>query len=122
DAALRAAVRDKRVLQRMSAAEPFNRRHTRPTDLRERHETRVDGQAVNQHGTGAALAFATPFLRTGEVAGFAQHVEQTRHRMRAHVPALAVQREAHAAMIFSGVAGISLISTPACLMALTTAG
>src|SRR6185436_13445538 len=109
-------------LQRMIAAQSFDGRHARALDLRERHQTRVDRQAVDQHRARAALAFAAAFLGAGQVTVFAQHVEKPRHRVRADISAFAVQREAHAAMIFSGVAGISRTSMPACLMALTTAG
>ena len=81
DAALRAAVLDERALQRMTAAEPFDRRHARAGDLRDRHQARVHRHAVDQHRARAALAFAAAFFRAGQRAVLAQHVEQALHRM-----------------------------------------
>ena len=52
-----------------------------PVGLRQRHQAAVDQLAVEQHGAGAALAFAAAFLGAGEAADLAQHVEQARHRM-----------------------------------------
>ena len=97
DPALGSTVLDKRVLQRMTPTQSFDGGDASAVDLHERHEARIDGKAVNQHCARAALAFATPFLRARETAVLSQHVEQTRHRMRANVGAFTVQREAHAA-------------------------
>src|SRR6185503_6709329 len=120
--ALRAAELDKRMLQRMLAAESFDGRDAGAIDLRERHQAGVDRETVNQHRTGAALSFAAALFRSGQMAGFPEHIEKPRHRMRPHAGPFAIQREAHAAMIFSGVAGMSRTSTPAWRIALTTAG
>src|SRR5262245_57689805 len=112
----------KRRLKRMFVAEPFDGGDPSAVNLSERHETRIDGQAVDQDCARAALALTTPFFGAGEAALVPQHIEKPRHGMHAQVRALAVQRETHAAMIFSGVAGISRTSMPACRIALTTAG
>ena len=74
---------------------PFNRRHAGAGHLRDGDQAGIDRRAVDQHGAGAALAFSAAFLRPGERAVFAQHVEQTLERMRAEVRAFAVQSEAH---------------------------
>ena len=58
-----------------------------------RHEQ--TGCAVDQHRARAALAFAAAFLRTGQAEILAQHIQQTRHRMRVDVNLGAVQSEAH---------------------------
>src|SRR5437762_5812525 len=121
DPALRAAVRDEGALQRMAAAEPLDRRHARALDVRHRHEARVHRRAVDEDGAGAALAFAAPFLRSRERAVFAQKIQQTPEWMRRDLDSSSVEDQRHA-MIFSGVAGISRTSKPACRSALITAG
>src|SRR5262249_44045765 len=111
----------KRFLQRVIPTKALDRRDARAIDLCKRHEARIDGKAVDEDSACTAFTFPAPFFSAGEMTVCPQHVQQSRHRMRAHVGAFAVQREAHA-MIFSGVAGISRTSTPACRIAFTTAG
>ncbi|OFW21413.1 MAG: hypothetical protein A3H97_20400 [Acidobacteria bacterium RIFCSPLOWO2_02_FULL_65_29] len=53
---------DKRLLRRMAAAQAFDGFDPCSVDVRERHQTTVDRRAVDEHRTGAALAFAAPFL------------------------------------------------------------
>ena len=72
----------------MLVAEPFDRDDVASFDLRERHEARAHRLAVDEHRARAALAFAAAFLRAGEAALLAQHVEQPRHRMRVERPAV----------------------------------
>src|SRR5262249_15667510 len=90
-------------------------------DVREWHQARIDGKAIDQNRARPAFAFTAPFFGSGETTVFPQHGQQSRHRVRAHVRAFTVQREAHT-MIFSGVPGISRTSTPALRIAFTTAG
>src|SRR5262249_49549899 len=122
DAALRAAVLHERRLQRMTSAETFDRRHRRPIGVDGGNEAGIHRRAVDEHSAGAALAFAAALLRSGQAAVLAQRVEQALHGMNRQARALAVQDQLHAFMIFSGVAGISRRSTPACRSALMTAG
>ena len=68
DAALRAAVFDEGVLQRMTSVKAFDGGDGRARRVRGRHETGVHGRAVNQDRTGAAFAFAAAFLRSREPA------------------------------------------------------
>jgi len=49
---------DEGALQRMTPAEPFDRRHVRASDLGERHETGIDRDAIDEHRARTALAFA----------------------------------------------------------------
>ena len=87
---------DERALQRMPAAQALDRRDSRASHMGDRHQTGVHGLAVDQHRARAALAFAASFLRAGQTAVFAQHIEQALHRMRvSRYNALAVQRETH---------------------------
>ena len=95
DAALRAAVLDEGMLQRVTAAQAFDRHHPRPVDLRDRHQARIHRRAVHEHGAGAALPFAAPFLGAGERAVLAQHVEETLHRVGVQATRRAVQGESH---------------------------
>src|SRR5262249_8448902 len=106
DAALGAALFDEGALQRVAAAEPFDRRHACAVDVREWHQAGVDRRAVDEHRARAALPFSAPFLRAGEPAVLAQDVEQPLQGVRVEPPTGAVQREAHA-ISFSGVAGIA---------------
>ena len=55
----------------------------RALGLQQRDEAAVDEAAVEQHGAGAALAFAAALFGAGETQIVAQHVEQPRHRMPA---------------------------------------
>src|SRR5919109_1620850 len=129
DAALCTAVLHERALQRMTAAKPLDGHDPRTGGVRCRHETRIHRRPVDEHGARTALAFAAALLRTGETALLPQHIEQTLHRMDVEARALAVDGglEFHVStlatcMSFSGVAGISRISNPACRSALMTAG
>ena len=109
DAALRAVVLDEGALQRMTAAKPFDGRDPRAVGVGERDQARVHRRAVEEHGAGAAFAFAASFLRAGQAAILAQDIEQALQRMRVDAAHRAVQRDAHA-ISFSGVAGISRTS------------
>src|SRR5262245_39588223 len=113
---------DKRPLQRMPCPEPFDRRHCGAIAVDGGDEARIDGRAVDQNGARATLPFTASLLRARELAVFAQHVEQTLHRMHGETPAAPVDGQLHARRIFSGVAGISRTSMPAWRSALTTAG
>jgi hypothetical protein len=106
----------------MLSAQPFYSRDPGAISVSKRHQTRIDWQPVEQDRARPALALPAAFLGAGQMTFLTQHVEQPPQRMRQHVGPFSVQREAHAAMTFSGVAGISRTSTPACRIALTTAG
>src|SRR5262249_36412176 len=114
DPALGATMFHEHGLQWMPAVESLDGYNASAVNLSERHKTRIHRQAIDEHRACATLAFSAPFLGAGELTGFTQHVEQSRHRVCPNVGAFAVQRETHAAMIFSGVAGISRTSMPAC--------
>src|SRR6185369_12443238 len=93
-------------------------------NLRDRNEAGIHRRAIDQHRAGAALAFAATFLRPRQAALLAQDVEQPGHGMdprKIETDAPAVQRELHD-ISFSGVAGISRTSKPACRSAFATAG
>src|SRR6476659_10499257 len=64
------------------AGDAFDSFYFRALHLSDRNETAVYNFAVNENRTGAALAFAATFLRSGQVQLLAQYVEQARHRMR----------------------------------------
>ena len=85
-------------------------------DLHYRDQAGTDGLPVYENRARAALTLPTPFLRAGEAAFLAQHVEQPRHWMRFDIRACAVQNELHAVAVqlamSSGVAGISRTSSP----------
>ena len=68
------------LLQRMIAAESFDRDDFGAFDLRNGNEARADRLSVDEHRARAALAFAAAFLRSGEPDILAQHVEQPRMR------------------------------------------
>jgi hypothetical protein len=81
--------------QRVVVTEPFDREELGPLDLRKGHEAGANGLSVQQHGTGATFPFPTTFLRPGQPALLAQHVEQPSHRVRVDVDRPAVERETH---------------------------
>src|SRR5262249_29290633 len=97
-------------------------------------QARIDRHPVEEDGAGAALPFAASFFGAGQAAILAQHVEQPLQRMdpgQLRAPAVEDHRRVlgfatagviAAAMIFSGVAGISRRSWPAWRSALITAG
>src|SRR6267378_2402125 len=115
DPALRRAVLDERVLQGRQPAtisQSLDRRDLAALDLAYRYQATVHDLAIDQHGAGAALTFAAPFFGAGRSEVFAQHIEQAPRSRTLERHGAAVQREAHAASTFSGVAGISSSHTP----------
>src|SRR5207237_1155176 len=122
DAALGADFVHEVPLQRVILAEPFDRDDFSVLGLRERYEARTDDLAVQQHGAGAAFAFAASFLCPGQSTILAQHVEQALQWMRVDRCRRAVQRELHARRMVSGVAGISRTSIARWRIALMMAG
>ena len=87
DPALGSAVLEEALLDRVQRSggfggETFNGGDRRAVSLQDRHQAGVDELAIHQHGAGAALAFAAPFLGSGEAEVFAQHVEQALHGRR----------------------------------------
>src|SRR5262249_39492218 len=121
DAALRAAVFHERALQRVAAAEPFDRRDARALDVRERDQARVHRHAVDENGARTALAFSASFLRPRETAVLPEHAEKACRGMRMEAARRPVKREATATS-FSGVGGTARRSSPGWRSALTTAG
>src|SRR4051794_17721616 len=68
EAALRTAMLDERLLQRMQFAaggKPLDRRDAAARHLDSQNQARVDGDAVHQPRAGAAIPVATPFLGAG---------------------------------------------------------
>src|SRR5204863_2554347 len=82
-----------RALQRMAPAEPLDGHHARPVDVRHRYQARVHRSVVDQQRAGAALTLSAAFLRSGESALLAQHVEQALHRMYVQTGPPAVERQ-----------------------------
>src|SRR6187402_1657873 len=79
NAALRAAMHDERVLQRLAGfrrSGALDRDHTAAFRMRDGDDARIHGDTVDQHGAGAALAFAAAFFRSGQAAVLAKHIEQ----------------------------------------------
>src|ERR1700722_510629 len=93
DAALRAATMQKRLLQRMQftvTSQAFNGFNLRALGLKHRNKAAVHQLAVHANRTGPAFAFATAFLRAGEMQVFAQDVEEPLHRRRMHLSLFSV--------------------------------
>jgi hypothetical protein len=72
---------DEGALERMPPAQSLNRHHASSICVRERHETGIDRQPVDEDRARPALAFTTTLLGACQPAVFAQHVEQPFHRM-----------------------------------------
>ena len=130
DAALRAAVLDERALQRMTSAQPLDRRHARAVDLRDRHQARIDRRAVDRAPCTrrTRLRRSLPSCRSARSPRAARRADASSDaRRRRRVLPFSVKLHVRsatfaAAMIVSGVAGISRTSKPACRSALITAG
>jgi hypothetical protein len=60
------------ILQAAASAEPFYCNDFAPGGLERQHQARIDRPAIQQHGAGSALAFATAFLDTGQAKNIAQ--------------------------------------------------
>jgi len=54
----------------------FNRQHGLVRALKCQPVTGFDGLAINQHRAGSALRRVTSLVRTGQLAFFAQHIDQ----------------------------------------------
>ena len=61
--------------------------------FRDRRHARGRSLAVDQHSTGAALAFATAVLRAGQLQVFAQHIQQWPLRIGGYSAGLPVYGE-----------------------------
>ena len=97
DAALRAAVMQKRLLQRMKLSferQSFHSLNLGALGLQHGHKATVHQFAVHAHRAGAALAFAAAFLGPGQMQVLAQHVEQPLHGRNVHRAAFAIHCEA----------------------------
>src|SRR5262245_34195811 len=78
---------DERLLNRMEAVtvgDPFDGCDGRAVGVKPRDEATVDEPSIEQHRTRAALALATPFLRSRQLQFSAQRIEQPGHRVRVH--------------------------------------
>src|SRR5580692_645450 len=96
DAALCSAAVEKRLLQQFQAAvrsQAFDRDDLRAFGLKRRDEAAVHQRSVDQNGARAALAFATPFFRSGQAKLVAQDVEQALHRVHVDGFELSVDRK-----------------------------
>src|SRR6266540_903999 len=113
--ALRGALLDERLLKRRqpsAISQSLDCGDLAAFNLAHRHQATIDHFAVDQHGAGPALALATAFFRTRRAQLLAQDVEQAARAGSLERDGVPVQREAHAASTFSGVAGISSSHTP----------
>ena len=111
------------ALQRMIAAEALDGGHLGALGVGDGNETGAHRLAIDEDGARAALALATPFLRSGKLALHAEYIEETSHRWRAHLDVPPIYTKTHAASAMrSGVAGIARMSRPRWRMAFTIAG
>ena len=122
DAALRTALLGERVLQRMLRAEPLDGRDVGAFRMRDRNNARAHRLSIDQHRACAAFPFTASFLRSRQPNILAQHVQQPLERMHVDIDALAINRQMHAAITVSGVAGRVVTSIPRWRIALTSAG
>src|SRR6185503_16339220 len=113
--ALRRSVIDQCLLQcrqLLAVSKTFNRQDLAVFHLTHRDEATIHDLTVDQDRAGTTLTFAASFLRAGEAELLPQHVEQPARAKDVERDRRAVQRKAHAANTFSGVAGISSSHTP----------
>src|SRR3954470_1380921 len=86
----------------MIVAQALDRLDLSVRHLGEGDDAGADWRAVDQHGAGATLSFAAPFLGPGEAALLAKDIEEAAHRLGVDVRRLSVQREAHPTIPFLG--------------------
>jgi predicted RNA methylase len=103
---------DKRLLdymQRRGAGQAFDRAHISAIDERRELQARRDGQAVDDHGAGAASADAAAVLGAGQLQVFAQDVdEQAVAARKVRCDRFAVERKfyLHVEIFSRSVAGL----------------
>src|SRR6185503_6326755 len=97
EAALQAVLRPERFLDGVElpvGSDPFDRCHRRPVGLRRQARARLDGDAVEQHGAGAALARVAANLGAGQIKRVAQEVNEQEPRLDRAIIAATVHGDA----------------------------
>lgn len=113
--ALRRAALNKRLLQSRqpsAVCKALDRKDIATIDLPNGYKTTVDHLSVDQDRASAALPFSATFFRPSGTKIFSKHIEQSPRSRSFERDGASVQRKAHAAKTFSGVAGISSSQTP----------
>jgi hypothetical protein len=81
------------TIQPGACGQSFDGNDFRILDLKHWYEATVYQRAVQQHGAGATLAFATSFFGSGQSQLVPQYVQQSLHRINAQRLRLAVYGE-----------------------------
>lgn len=103
--ALRSAQIGERFLQRMQTSvvdEPFDGRDVRALAIDAEHEARQHGPAVEQDGTGAALAKLAAVLRPAQIQILTQDLEQRFVRSERDFGRLAVDGQGDVGVFHAG--------------------